>query len=85
MYVYVIKNKKTDKIYIGQTNNLKNRLKRHNGHLKNKVTSYTSKNKGEWQLVYKEEYDTRKKAIKSEKQLKSYQGRQYIKRTIMGR
>ena len=85
MYVYVIKNKKTDKIYIGQSDDLKRRLERHNGHLKNKPTSYTSKNKGEWQLIYKEEYNTRGQAMKREKQLKSYQGRQNIKRITMGR
>lgn len=85
MYVYVIKNKKTDKIYIGQSSDLERRLKRHNGYLKNKSTSYTSKNMGEWQLVYKEEYNTREQAMKREKQLKSYQGRQYIKRVTMGR
>ncbi len=55
------------------------RLKRHNGILKNKLKSFTSKNKGDWKLIYKEEIDTRKKAIKRERQLKSYQGRKFIR------
>ena len=79
--VYVIKNN-NDKIYIGHTSDLINRLKRHNGILKNKLKSYTSKNKGDWKLVYKETFDSREKAKKREKQLKSYQGRLFIKNII---
>ncbi len=80
-FVYVIKNNKNNKIYIGQTSNLKNRINRHNRLLKNKVTSYTSKNKdeGEWLLIYSEELNDRKEAIIREKQLKSCQGRLFIK------
>ena len=78
-YVYIIKNYTRDKIYIGQTSNLESRLKRHNGLLKNKSKSFTSKNKGLWKLVYSEEYKTRQEAIKREKYLKSGIGREYIK------
>lgn len=80
-FVYVIRNNKNNKIYIGQTSNLKNRVDRHNCLLKNKATSYTSKNKddGEWLLIYSEELNDRKEAIIREKQLKSYQGRLFIK------
>ncbi len=79
--VYVIKNSTNNKIYIGQTSNLENRLKRHNKVLKNKKTSYTSKNisNGIWELVYKEGLISRKDALKREKELKSYQGRLFIK------
>jgi len=76
--VYVLKNE-NEKIYIGQTSNLENRLKRHSGILKNKSKSFTSKNKGDWKLIYKEEFETRKEAIEREKQLKSYQGRKFIR------
>ena len=80
-FVYVIKNNKNNKIYVGQTSNLKNRLNRHNCLLKNKTTSFTSKNKdsGLWEIIYSEELNTRKEAIIREKQLKSYQGRLFIK------
>ena len=81
-YAYAIKSKFTGKIYVGQTNDLEKRLKRHNKILKVKTTSYTYKNKGPWVLVYKERFSTRKKAIKREKELKSYQGRKYIKSKI---
>ncbi len=79
--VYVVKNE-VSKIYIGHSSKLPERIKRHNGLLKNKKNSYTSKNKGEWRLIYKEEFNTREEAIKREKQLKSYRGRQYIRSII---
>ena len=80
-FTYVLVNYLTRKIYVGQTNNLENRIDRHNGKLPNKKTSFTFKNKkdGEWKLLYKEEFDTRSKAMIKEKELKSYQGRIFIK------
>jgi putative endonuclease len=83
--VYVIRNFIKDKIYIGHTSDLKNRLKRHNGILKNNPESFTSKNTGIWRLMYKEEFNTRQEAIIREKQLKSYQGRKFIKNIIKER
>lgn len=80
--VYAIYNKLRDKIYIGYTSNLVKRLKRHNGLLKNKASSYTCKNKGNWVLIYKEKFKTKEEAIKREKELKSYQGRKFIRNLI---
>jgi len=77
-YVYVIKNER-NKIYIGQTSNLEERLKRHNGILKSKLSSFTRKNFGKWEIIHKEEFNTRSEVIKREKQLKGYQGRLFIK------
>jgi len=77
--VYAIKNDVSGKIYIGQTSDLEKRLKRHNGVLKNKTKSFTSKNKGGWKLIYKEELNSRGEALIREKQLKSYRGREFIK------
>ncbi len=81
-WVYVIINNK-DKIYIGQTSNLENRLNRHNGFLSNKKTSYTSKNKGLWKIIYQEKYFTRKEALLREKYLKSHVGRQLIRNGLV--
>ncbi|MFA6160442.1 MAG: GIY-YIG nuclease family protein [Parcubacteria group bacterium] len=80
--VYVIKNQ-NGKIYIGQTADLKVRLERHNRLLKNKKTSFTSKNKGVWELVYKENFNSREEAIKREKELKSFRGREFIRKSIL--
>lgn len=81
-FVYAIQNLERKKIYIGYTINLENRLKRHNGLLTNKRTSFTNKNRGQWELVYFEKFENRKEAINREKQLKSYRGRQFIKEKI---
>lgn len=74
--VYAIYNKKNNKIYIGQTDNLDERLKSHN----NKIftNSYTSRFDGDWVLVFSEEQETRQDSLKREKQLKSYKGRESI-------
>jgi putative endonuclease len=77
----VIFNPNFGKIYIGQTNNLSNRLLAHNRKLGN---HYTSKFHGEWVLIYQESVATRSEAIKREKQLKSHQGREYVKQFIPG-
>ena len=80
MWVYAIYNKTHSKIYIGQTQDLKERIDLHNSaKFKN---SYTSRFDGEWQLIYFEEVGTRQQALIREKQLKSYRGRQIIKRFI---
>jgi len=78
-YVYALYNKKNDKIYIGQAGNLDKRLAEHNNKLGN---HFTAKLDGEWILVYKENLNSRTEAIKREKQLKSYRGREFIKKHI---
>lgn len=78
--VYAIYNKESDKIYIGQCKNLKLRLEMHNN--KTFKNSYTAKFNGEWRLIYNEKTKNRAEAIKREKQLKSYRGRQFIKQFI---
>jgi putative endonuclease len=80
--VYVIQNERSNRIYIGQTADLETRLNRHNRKLSNKSTSFTSKNRGTWKVVYKENYDTREKAFKREKELKSFRGREFVKSKI---
>jgi len=76
-WVYAIYNRTYKKIYIGQTKDLSERLKLHN----DKVFSrgYTARFDGSWNLIYKEKCDDRKIALVREKQLKSYQGRLFIK------
>ena len=83
-WVYVIQSQASGKIYIGQTGNLERRLLRHNQKLPVKKTSYTAKNKGPWQVVYKEKLLTRKGALTREKALKGHQGREFIKKLISG-
>jgi putative endonuclease len=79
---YVIYNKIRDKIYIGYTADLIKRLKRHNKKLPSKTASFTSKNNGSWGLIYNEDFSTRKEAIRREKELKSFKGREFIRSLI---
>lgn len=78
-FVYVLYNETSSKIYIGQTSNLENRLVEHN---RKRGRHYTANFLGEWKLIYKEELKTKQEALKREKQLKSYKGREYIKQYI---
>ena len=65
-YTYILKSLTSKRFYIGHTNNLELRLQRHN---ENKVIS--TKNRGPWNLIYCEKYNTRSEAMKRERYLKS--------------
>lgn len=78
--IYALCNHEAGKIYIGQTNNLERRLFEHN--LK-RGDHFTANVKGEWKLIYREDCADKTKALMREKQLKSYQGRQFIKKLIL--
>jgi len=67
-YVYILRNSE-NKLYIGQTENLKKRLKRHQ---KLDGAKYTKDNKNDFKLVYFEEYKTRKEAMNRELQIKKW-------------
>lgn len=79
--VYVLYNVEAAKIYIGQTKNIDLRLRQHNEKLGN---HFTAKFQGKWELIYEESVATRSEALKREKQLKSFKGREYIKHYIPG-
>ncbi len=78
--VYAIYNAKNNKTYIGQTENIEERLKQHNE--KAFKNSYTSKFDGKWVLIYKERVENRSHALIREKQLKSFRGRESLKQYI---
>ena len=73
-FVYVLYSKSFNKIYIGQTNNLENRMVWHN---EKASKGYTLKFRP-WKIIYFEELDSRKNALIREKQLKSSKGREFI-------
>ncbi|KKR37796.1 hypothetical protein A2361_00285 [Candidatus Woesebacteria bacterium RIFOXYB1_FULL_40_26] len=79
-YVYALFNRENNKIYIGQTENLEERIWLHNN--KTFKNSYTSRFSGRWKLIYKEEFLSRKEALRREKQLKSCRGREFVKKYI---
>ncbi len=76
-YVYLIITKNKHKLisYVGYTNNLKSRLKKHNSSLGAKFTRGRK-----WKLIYQKKYSTKSKAMSEEYKLKkNYKLRKEIK------
>jgi putative endonuclease len=78
--VYALYNSTRKKIYVGQTKDLGVRIDLHNKDIFS--NSYTSRFSGKWVVIYTEQTDDRASALKREKQLKSYRGREFVKRYI---
>ncbi len=76
--VYVLYSEKYDKIYIGYTSNLEQRLLSHN---ELGTKGYTLKYRP-WKVIHQEVFPTKAEAMKREKQLKSAQGRVFIRQLI---
>ncbi|MBX3178126.1 MAG: GIY-YIG nuclease family protein [Candidatus Hydrogenedentes bacterium] len=81
-YVYVLRSASTGKIYIGQTSHLENRLAQHNDP-DCTFTMYTKRNQGPWVVIHTEMFPTRRQAMLREKQLKSGQGREWIRAHLL--
>ncbi|MGI8893810.1 MAG: GIY-YIG nuclease family protein [Bacteroidia bacterium] len=56
-FVYVLRSEKDGSFYIGHTNNLDDRIIRHNS-----GRSLSTKAKKPWELMYKEEFESRGEA-----------------------
>ena len=80
--VYAIYNPRKKIVYIGQTKDLTERLRMHNEKV---INGYTSKFAGSWILIYSENQLDRQSALKREKQLKSFRGREFVKKYIPAR
>jgi predicted GIY-YIG superfamily endonuclease len=68
-FVYILRSS-TNKLYIGQTNNIQNR-EHQQINKTNKAAKYI-KDGDKFRLVYSEEYETRLEAMRREKQLKGW-------------
>ena len=78
-YTYVLKNKSDGRLYVGWTDDLKNRFSQHqNGLVK------STKNRRPLQLVYYEACLVKEDAIRREKSLKTGYGRAYLNRRLSG-
>ena len=64
-YTYIIQSEISGRLYIGSTNNLEDRIKRHDENR----NSYT-KGKGPWVLLYSKKFETRSEAVRLELDLK---------------
>ena len=76
-FVYVLRSKTSGRLYIGHTSDLTQRLGQHN----HGVTKST-KNRGPWELVHREEFGMRGEAMRRERFLKSGQGREELKKLL---
>jgi predicted GIY-YIG superfamily endonuclease len=77
-YVYVIKSKIDDRLYVGFSNELKQRIKSHNAG----QSIYTAKYKP-WKLIFYAAFENEKSAKEFEKYLKSHSGRAFIYKRLM--
>lgn len=74
---YILQSQKDGSYYIGSADDFEQRLIRHN-----KGYSAYTKNKGPFEVIYKEEYNTRSEAKKREYYLKSLKSRIAIENLI---
>ncbi len=65
--VYILQSLKNSRYYIGHTENIILRLKRHNNSLVRSTKSYVP-----WKIIYTEEYNTKSEAYRRELEIKSY-------------
>ena len=78
--VYIIESLSDGRLYIGQTSDLNDRLRRHNQN-----RSKSTKGRGPWRLIHHEEFESRSEAYAREQYLKSLKSRQYILKNIVVR
>jgi putative endonuclease len=73
--VYALYSKDFDKIYIGYTSNLDERLKSHN----ELATKGWTRKYRPWIILYTEIYQEKTQALKREKELKTGKGREFLR------
>jgi len=76
-YLYILQSESTGRYYIGQTQDVSERLAYHNANY-----SKFLKNRGPWRLAYTEQYRTRSEAVRRERQLKSWKDRHMIEKLL---
>ncbi len=75
--VYVIQSKVDNRLYVGMSKDIKNRLKTHNN-----GQVFSTKGYKPWTLVYTERIGSRAEARKREKYFKSGCGKEFLKLNI---
>jgi putative endonuclease len=77
-HVYILVSDLDGRLYIGQTNDITDRLVRHNtGRVKSTLPHKP------WKLLYSYEFDSRSMAMKFEKYLKSLKNKKYILENLL--
>jgi putative endonuclease len=76
-FVYILQSQTSSRYYIGQSQNLDERIAYHNANY-----SKSLKNRGPWRLIYSEKYETRPEAVRRERQIKSWKDRKMIQQLV---
>lgn len=76
-YIYILYSRQIDKFYVGSTEELESRLRRHNSNHK----GFTGK-VNDWEIVFSRAFETKSESIKFEKQIKSWKSRKKIEEFI---
>ncbi len=79
-FTYVLYSSEFDRIYIGHTGDLNARIPRHNSGLVKSTRPFKP-----WRLIHSEEFATRSKAMRREKELKTHRGRDFIRTELLNR
>ncbi|MBI4709023.1 MAG: GIY-YIG nuclease family protein [Candidatus Portnoybacteria bacterium] len=74
-FVYILRSLKNYYIYIGSTEDVCNRLNLHNRGRVKSTKAYRP-----WQLLEKQEFNTRSEAVKRERFLKTHQQKEILKK-----
>jgi putative endonuclease len=72
-YVYILQSEATGRYYIGQTQDLQERIAHHRANY-----SKALKEPGTWALVYSEKFETRGEAVRRERYIKRQKDRRFI-------
>ena len=75
--VYIIYSEKLDRYYIGVTQNLEERIKKHNRNNR----GFTGK-AIDWELQHQEVFETKTEALRREKEITNWKSRQMIEQLI---
>jgi len=76
-FIYVLRSQATGRHYTGATTDLDVRIAQHNADL-----SFSTKNRGPWDLIHSEEFTTLAGALRRERFLKSGKGRDELRRIL---
>ena len=79
-WVYILENPE-GKFYIGQTENLQERLHSHNR--TDKIEGKYCRKNGPWSLVWSEEHPSRSSAMIREKQIKAMKSARWIRENLL--
>ena len=76
-YVYILYSSSLDQYYIGHTENLQDRIFRHNN-----SRSKSTKKANDWDMKYTEAFESRSAAMHRELEIKKKKSRKYIEQLI---